>query len=99
MCTLYYFTVLQLQVKIRERLFAVKSSTTEEISPINVKDVRRIGNKLDGPSKKKKKLDTDLIKQDAKKNYLSSLKNKLTDEQQEVVDAVNANKNIFFTGK
>lgn len=77
----------------------MKSSTTEEISPINVKDVRRIDNKLEGPSKKKKKLDTDLIKQDVKKSYLSSFKDKLTDEQQEVVDAVNANRNIFFTGK
>lgn len=88
-----------MQVKIRERLFAVKSSSTEEISPINAKDIGRIDNKLEGPSMKKKKLDSDLIKQEAKKSYLINLKNKLTDEQQEVVDAVNANNNIFFTGK
>lgn len=88
-----------MQVKIRERLFAVKSSSTEEISPINAKDIKRIDTKLEGPSIKKKKLDSDLIKQEVKKSYLTNLKNKLTDEQQEVVNAVNANNNIFFTGE
>jgi len=84
---------------MRERLLAVKSNTTEEISPINVKDVKRIDTKLEGPCKKKKKLDIDLIKEDSKKMYLNKSKHKLTNEQQEVVDAVNANNNIFFTGK
>lgn len=48
---------------------------------------------------KKKKLDNDLAKQDVKKSYLINFKDKLTGEQREVVDAVNANNNIFFTGK
>lgn len=87
------------QVKARERLFAVKSGVTQEISPINVKDVGRIDKKTDGPCKKKKKLDDDLKKHEVKKNYLISLTNKLTDEQQKVVDAINVNNNIFFTGK
>lgn len=80
-------------------MLAVKSSTTEEISPINVKDVGRANNKLEGPNKKRKKLDADLIKIDVKKSYLNNFKSKLTNEQQEVVDAVNADRNIFFTGK
>lgn len=64
-----------------------------------MKDVGRIENKKEGPSTKKKKLDTDLNNQEVKKNYLSNLNDKLTKEQLEVVNAVNANRNIFFTGK
>uniref|UniRef100_A0A2H8TMV8 ATP-dependent DNA helicase PIF1 n=1 Tax=Melanaphis sacchari TaxID=742174 RepID=A0A2H8TMV8_9HEMI len=86
------------QVKIRERLLAVKSSSTEEISPINVKDIGRVDHKLNEPSMKKKKLNNELINHNVKKSYLVSLKDKLTDEQKEVVDAVNTNNNIFFTG-
>lgn len=48
---------------------------------------------------KKKKLNDELINHNIKKSYLVSLKDKLTDEQQEVVKAVNSNNNIFFTGK
>lgn len=48
---------------------------------------------------KKKKLNDELINHNVKKSYLVSLKDKLTDEQQEVVEAVNSNNNIFFTGK
>jgi len=44
-------------------------------------------------------LDNDLIKLEVKKNYLTNFSDKLTDEQREVVDAINANNNIFFTGK
>lgn len=53
---------------------------------------------MDGPTAKKKKLDHDLKNQEVKKSYLSSYKDKLTEEQQEVINAVNANHNIFFTG-
>lgn len=80
-------------------MLAVKSSTTEEISPINVKDVGRTNKTLEGPNKKRKKLDADLMKIDVKKSYLNNFKSKLTREQQEVVDAVNTDRNIFFTGK
>jgi len=48
---------------------------------------------------KKKKLNDELVNQSVKKSYLVNLKDKLTDEQREVVDAVNTNNNIFFTGK
>lgn len=47
---------------------------------------------------KKKKLNDELIKENVKKSYLVNFKEKLTGEQQEVVDAVNTNNNIFFTG-
>ncbi|KAL4149367.1 hypothetical protein QTP88_003328 [Uroleucon formosanum] len=86
------------QVKTRDRLLAVKSSSTEEISPINVKDIGRVDLKLEGPSMKKKKLNDELMNQSVKKSYLVNLKDKLTDEQREVVEAVNTNNNIFFTG-
>ncbi|XP_050436125.1 ATP-dependent DNA helicase PIF1 [Adelges cooleyi] len=86
------------QVKVRERLFAVKSSVAEEISPINAKDVGRVGEKLEGPNAKKRKLDDDLKKETVKKNYLMSYMDKLSSEQREVVDAVNSKHNIFFTG-
>lgn len=55
--------------------------------------------KLEGPCMKKKKLNNELVKHDVKKSYLMNFKDKLTVEQREVVDAVNANNNIFFTGK
>lgn len=85
-------------MKVRERLLAVKNSSTEEISPINQKDVGRIDTKLNDPSKKRKKLENDLIKQGDKKRSIINFKDKLTSEQQEVVDAIKANNNIFFTG-
>jgi hypothetical protein len=88
-----------LQVKIRERLFAVKRSETEEISPINLKDVGRVDKKLEGPSTKKKKLNNELVNHDVKNGYLINFRDKLTNEQKEIVDAINANYNIFFTGK
>lgn len=88
-----------MQVKIRERLFAVKRSETEEISPINVKDVKRVDKVLEGPDAKRKKLNNELVNHEVKKSYLSNFKDKLTNEQKEIVDAINANNNIFFTGK
>lgn len=79
---------------------AIKSNSTEEISPINQKDVGRVTGKLDGPIKKRKKLENDLLNQEVKKkSCVTNLKYKLTNEQQEVVNAVNAKNNIFFTGK
>lgn len=48
---------------------------------------------------KKKKLNDELINQNVKKSYLVNLKDKLTNEQREVVEAINTNNNIFFTGK
>lgn len=96
---LFIFHNLCLQVKIRERLFAIKSNLVEEISPINVKDINRIDNKLEGPDKKKRKLDNDLVKLEVKNNYLNNFKDKLNDEQKEVVNAINTKNNIFFTGK
>lgn len=59
----------------------------------------RVEKKLDGPKAKKKKLDNELKTLDVKKSYLSNSKDKLTAEQQAVINAVNANYNIFFTGK
>jgi len=47
---------------------------------------------------KKKKLNDELINQNVKKSYLVNFKDKLTDEQREVVEAVNSKNNIFFTG-
>jgi len=44
-------------------------------------------------------LDNDLKKEEVKKNYFINFKDKLTDEQRGVVDAINGNNNIFFTGK
>lgn len=79
---------------------AIKSSSAEEISPINQKDVRRIDAKVLGPSKKRKKLECDLIKHEVeKKSSTTNYELKLTSEQREVVDAVKAKNNIFFTGK
>lgn len=88
-----------MQVKIRERLFAVKRTDTEEISPINGKDIGRIDKKSEAPNTKRKKLNNELVNLDVKNGYLSNFKDKLTNEQQEIVDAINANNNIFFTGK
>jgi len=48
---------------------------------------------------KKKKLNDELINQNVKKSYLINLKDKLNDEQREVVEAINTKHNIFFTGK
>lgn len=79
---------------------AVKSSSVEEISPVNQKDVGRIDAKVLGPSKKRKKLECDMIKHVVeKKSSTTSSELKLTGEQREVVDAVKAKNNIFFTGK
>ncbi|XP_050535314.1 ATP-dependent DNA helicase PIF1 [Daktulosphaira vitifoliae] len=88
------------QIKTRERLLAVKRSVTQEISPINAKDVSRISvsDKTENISTNKRKLDDDLKKEVIKKNYLMSHKDKLSKEQLDVVNAVNSKHNIFFTG-
>ncbi|XP_054268590.1 ATP-dependent DNA helicase PIF1-like [Macrosteles quadrilineatus] len=92
------------KVPLREQLLTSKGRNVEEISPINAKDVTRVkttvGTQVDvkRASKQKSKHSTSNVQAAKKRCVESLLTEKLTDEQQRVVDAVMRGKNIFFTG-
>ncbi|XP_046672369.1 ATP-dependent DNA helicase PIF1-like [Homalodisca vitripennis] len=93
------------KVPLREQLLSNKNRVVQEISPINTKDIKRVSIAKEtsatiqaGALKRKSVSEKQNVQGNKKLCTELLLKEKLTAEQREVMDAVKQGVNIFFTG-